>query len=268
MYRWPVAGVYMKNFIRGLFGRFYSVNHSDVLSYQGSWRKGLFHGYGVLQYKYGGVYEGDFKLGVKHGFGIFNSASGFQYTGEWANGEQTGSAKIFYKNGDSYNGLVKNGVRSGFGELFEKSSQRTFKGHWQNGTLTGDVQIASNDWKFSGTFPDQHGRTSGTITYTDGAKFVGELLHFTRHGIGKYTSKSSNLISGCWVNDTSVHYATSTDDQGVQWYGTLENLKPHGFMKVRLPNGKNYDGVWENGSLQRVLSVPKTINAKPVYHIH
>jgi len=48
----------------------------------------------------------------------------------------------------------------------------------------------------------------------------------------------------------------------------LENLKPHGFMKVRLPNGKNYDGVWENGSLQRVLSVPKTINEKPIYRIH
>jgi len=48
MYRRPVAGVYMKNFIRRLLGRFYAVNHSDVLSYKGSWRKGFFHGYGIL----------------------------------------------------------------------------------------------------------------------------------------------------------------------------------------------------------------------------
>ena len=35
MYRRPVAGVYMKNFIRRLLGRFYAVNHSDVLSLSG-----------------------------------------------------------------------------------------------------------------------------------------------------------------------------------------------------------------------------------------
>ncbi len=54
----------MKNFIRRLLGRFYAVNHSDVLTYKGSWRTGLFHGYGVLEYKFGGVNEGNFKLGA------------------------------------------------------------------------------------------------------------------------------------------------------------------------------------------------------------
>ena len=38
MYGRPRAGVYMKNFIRRLFGRFHVVTHSDVLSYKGSWR--------------------------------------------------------------------------------------------------------------------------------------------------------------------------------------------------------------------------------------
>ena len=50
MYGCSAAGVYMEKFIRRLFGRFYIVPYSDVLSYKGSWRKGAFHGYGVLEY--------------------------------------------------------------------------------------------------------------------------------------------------------------------------------------------------------------------------
>ena len=147
MYGRPRAGVYMKNFIRRLFGRFHVVTHSDVLSYKGSWRKGAFHGYGVLEYSNGGLYKGNFRSGVKHGFGVYTSASGFRYEGEWSYSEQTGSAKISYKNGDWYEGAVKNGVRCGLGELSELSSQRIFKGNWQNGSLVGDIHITSSDWK-------------------------------------------------------------------------------------------------------------------------
>jgi hypothetical protein len=52
------------------------------------------------------------------------------------------------------------------------------------------------------------------------------------------------------------------------WYGTLKNLKPEGFMKVRLPNGEKYDGVWLNGQMQRAFSIRNRRNAEPVYHFH
>jgi hypothetical protein len=56
----------MKNLIRRLFGRFYSVSLSDVLTYKGAWRNGALHGYGVLEYRNGGLYRGHFRFGVKH----------------------------------------------------------------------------------------------------------------------------------------------------------------------------------------------------------
>ena len=71
-----------------------------------------------------------------------------------------------------------------------------------------------------------------------------------------------------WLDDTSVQFATSTDCEGIQWYGTLKNLKPEGFMKVRLPNGEKYDGVWLNGQMQRAFSIRNRRNAEPVYHFH
>ncbi|MDA8803176.1 hypothetical protein N9N65_03985 [Amylibacter sp.] len=44
--------------------------------------------------------------------------------------------------------------------------------------------------------------------------------------------------------------------------------KSHGFMKVRLPNGQKYDGVWHNGDLQEAFSIQKNSHDKSVNHIH
>ena len=253
----------MKNLIRYLFGRFYFVKFSKILIYKGSWSKGLFHGYGVLKHNDKSTYQGNFRFGSKHGYGEISSASGFNYTGEWKNGRQTGSAKIFYKNGDCYEGFVKSGIRNGFGKLYEQSSQKSFKGNWENGALIGEVEITSNDWEFVGSIKNKKGRTKGKLTYSDGSIYVGELINFTRHGIGKFTNKSGNKISGFWVDDTNVNFSTSIDADGFQWYGTLRNLKPHGFMKVRLPNGQKYDGVWQNGNLQEAFSIQKKPQNQP-----
>ena len=258
----------MKNFIRRLFGRFYVVTHSEVLSYKGSWRKGAFHGHGVLEYSNGGLYKGDFNSGVKNGFGVYTSASGFRYEGEWSDGEQTGSAKISYKNGDWYEGSVKNGVRCGLGELSELSSQRVFKGNWKNGFLVGDVQITSSDWQYSGILPDQDGHASGSLKYSDGSAYVGDVTNFTRNGNGEFFSPSGKKIVGRWISDMNVEHATTTDSEGIQWYGTFKNLKPEGFMKVRLPNGEKYDGVWNDGQMQRAFSVRNRRNSETVYRFH
>jgi hypothetical protein len=39
-------------------------------------------------------------------------------------------------------------------------------------------------------------------------------------------------------------------------------------MKVQLPNGHKYDGVWLNAQRQRALSVRNRRNAEPVYHFY
>ena len=215
----------MKNLMRYLFGRFYFVKLLKILSYKGSWSKGLFHGYGVLKHNDKSTYLGNFRFGSKHGYGEIISASGFKYSGEWKNGRQTGSAKICYKNGDWYQGFVKNGTRNGFGEFYEKSSQRTFKGNWNNGALTGEVEILSDEWEFIGSLNNQNGRTKGKLTYSDGSVYEGELLKFIRHGIGKFTNKSGNKISGFWVDDTSVNFSTSTDAHGFPMVWITQEFK-------------------------------------------
>ena len=76
------------------------------------------------------------------------------------------------------------------------------------------------------------------------------------------------LIVMLWEGYSCVDHAISTDSEGIQWWGIFRNLKHQGFMKVQLPNGHKYDGVWLNGQLQRALSVRNRRNAEPVYHFH
>ena len=71
---------------------------------------------------------------------------------------------------------------------------------------------------------------------------------------------------GEWSDDMNVDQATATDGEGIKWFGTFKNLKPQGFMKVRLPNGQKYDGVWTDGQMQRAFSVRNRRNAETVYH--
>ena len=35
-------------------------------------------------------------------------------------------------------------------------------------------------------------------------------------------------------------------------------------MKVRLPNGQKYDGVWNNGNLQEAFSIQKKPQNQPI----
>ena len=258
----------MRNLIRRLFGRFYTVRYSEAIIYKGSWRKGLFHGYGVLNYQNGSWYVGSFCNGLRHGFGTYTSSSGYIYEGDWLNGKQTGECHIFYKNGDSYKGAFLDGLKHGEGQLFEKVTDRIFGGNWKHGKLSGDVTVSCDAWQFKGKFPDSDGKTTGELVYKDGSNYKGQLVNFKRRGLGLYVSKLGDKIEGNWLNELNVKRAIKMDSEGIYWKGNLKNLEPEGFMNVKLPNGHEYDGLWEDGSLLRVLSVQNQTKQTSAYHFH
>jgi hypothetical protein len=59
----------MNKIIKYVFGQFYWHQHSDQLTYKGSWKKNCFHGKGQLKYSNGTLFKGHFKNGSKTGFG-------------------------------------------------------------------------------------------------------------------------------------------------------------------------------------------------------
>ena len=112
-------------------------NISQVKSYSGNYKNGLYSGKGRLEFKDGSVYEGQFENNKMHGFG-----------------------KIFFKDGSIYQGNFKNNLRDGTGLSRKKdgSQQRVvyqkgkFKDvftedytiHWKN-TVEGTFEIRAAD---------------------------------------------------------------------------------------------------------------------------
>lgn len=268
LYERSAASSYMKNLVRRLFGRFYWVTYSSALSYKGLWKNGLFEGQGELKYSNGTKFSGTFSNGLKHGKGILVSSSGYRYEGDWVKGKKTGFASIRYKNGDGFEGEVKDGLRHGTGQLHDALSKLSFKGSWHKDIIRGDVNISSASWCFEGPMPNSDGLTRGEMRYSDSSIYLGNLKDFIHHGAGSLRSSSGDCIDGIWVDNLNVHKATKKDKHGVYWKGNLRNLKPQGYMHVKLPNGQEYDGLWENGSMLRALSVKNRTGQVSPYHMH
>ena len=94
-----------------------------------------------------------------------------------------------------------------------------------------------------------HTWANNVVTGSAGSRLLGEVV-----------SEFDSPWAMSFINSDSLFVTTK--------YGTLKNLKPEGFMKVRLPNGEKYDGVWLNGQMQRAFSIRNRRNAEPVYHFH
>ena len=258
----------MNKIIKYVFGQFYWHQQSDQLTYKGSWKKDYFHGKGQLKYSNGTLFKGHFKNGSKTGFGELVSPNGYNYQGDWIGGKKTGCAKIIYKNGDTYNGQVVDGLRQGLGELQIAASGWKFKGTWTKEKISGAVEITTSDWTFKGTMTKIDAPMTGKMLYADKSTYVGELLNFQRNGQGTLTLSSGECISGVWNDNVNVQDATRTDSSGVYWEGSLRNLKPQGIMHIRLPNGQEYDGVWDSGDMLRVLSVHNREREPMPYIVH
>ena len=110
---------------------------SNIKSYSGDYKNGLYHGKGRLEFKDGSVYEGQFEKNSMHGYG-----------------------KIFFKDGSIYQGNFKNNLRDGTGILksTDESQQRLIyqKGkfkeiytedytfHWKN-TVEGTFKVTAEN---------------------------------------------------------------------------------------------------------------------------
>ena len=258
----------MKALLRRLFGRFYWVKHSKSLNYKGAWKNGVFNGPGQLKYANGTTFRGTFSNGLKHGSGVLLSSSGYRYAGDWVKGKKTGFAMISYKNGSYFRGNVLDGLRHGHGEIFDALSKIRFKGVWVKDIIKEEVTITSSQWLFVGPMPDYEGNTKGEMKYPNGSVYQGELKDFMRHGQGILKTDLSETIEGIWSDNVNVQKAEKWDASGAFWKGNLRNLKPQGYMHVKLPNGQHYDGLWENGSMLRVLSVKNQSKAVSPYHMH
>ncbi|CAF3829674.1 unnamed protein product [Rotaria sp. Silwood1] len=128
--------------------------YSDGGRYQGEFRYGKRHGYGVYYYPNkeewagkwlndqtngrgirtfpdGSRYEGEEKNAKKHGYGTYCFPNGDIYDGEWVNDKQNGKGTFIKPEGIQYNGYFRNNLKHGYGKM-KYADGKIKEGYWKD----------------------------------------------------------------------------------------------------------------------------------------
>ncbi|XP_058819772.1 MORN repeat-containing protein 3-like [Topomyia yanbarensis] len=129
------------------------------LLYEGEWKNGLRHGYGIVYRKeldtnlYVKVYVGAWRNGQKHGLGIKYYKDG-KYLGLWEKDQRSGHGFMWFNNGSFYMGEWSRDLFSGSGVFLETNGNRYY-GQFDGGRKHGEGvylhsrtgQIQKGFWK-------------------------------------------------------------------------------------------------------------------------
>ena len=87
---------------------------------------------------------------------------------------------------------------------------------------------------------------TGTYTWKNGDKYVGDWKNNKNHGKGTYIWKSGNKYEGDWVNDKKHGKGTYIWKDGTKYVGDWKNNKKHGFGTYYWNDGDKYVGDFLN----------------------
>lgn len=154
----------------------------DAVSWSGNCVGGLANGKGELEFLKGGkaIWKGDanFVAGKREGRSKMVSADGWTFDGEYRDGQLDGQVIEITSGGDRYEGEYRNGRREGHG-VYQLKDGLKYEGDFKDGQIL-----------------------RGTITFPDGATYVGGLRNNRPHGQGAFTGKLAGgeigTISGTW----------------------------------------------------------------------
>lgn len=220
----------------------------DGAIYDGEFKRGLFHGDGILRWSNGKLYEGTFKNGLRHGHGKSVDAIGNSYEGEYLNGFPEGTGITKYSNGDVYKGEHKYGEFFGQG-IYKTKSGRIYEGEFKNGRANGKGKIVMpkrgvyvgdiKDWKMHG---------EGVLTVKKGkVTYSGEFFEGTQSGKGEIVYRKGSRYKGEIKNWKAQGYGEANLKNGNRYVGEFDNNKYHGKGTMYYKNGNKYTGGYKKG---------------------
>lgn len=196
--------------------------------YEGEFRNGLMHGWGVYVSKKGDRYEGMFENDLRSGPAVLTTTSGERYTGVFVNGIRQGRGSLTLSDGTRYAGEFRNDMINGRGIMFYPDGSK-YAGDFMNGRRHGQGVIRfPNGDIYEGEFRADLRTGKGTYRFTDGSRYVGDFVDGVRHGAGHYFYMDGAEYIGPFKDGRM-------DGEGVRVY----------------PNGQRAKGLWRNGEYLR-----------------
>ncbi len=86
----------------------------------------------------------------------------------------------------------------------------------------------------------------GTLTFSDGDKYEGELKDNKRHGKGTYTFSDGEKYEGEWKDGENHGTGTYTFSNGEKYEGESKDGEEHGTGTYTFSNGDKYEGEWKD----------------------
>jgi hypothetical protein len=141
-----------------------------------------------IQSPNGATFGGDVLQGAPNGWGVFSRPDGTRLEGEWRQG-------VPYR--ISGTAVLPDGtVETGNWDYVKGTGNGSIK--WKNGnTYQGDWKVSSGD---STDVP----QGDGTMTWSDGHKFVGRFYNGEMHGWGTMTQSDGKIVDGLWQHGEFV----------------------------------------------------------------
>ena len=92
-----------------------------------------------------------------------------------------------------------------------------------------------------------------TIHYSNGDKFMGDILNGKKHGRGIYTWANGSEYNGEWYDDRQQGHGSFTYTTGSKYVGEFARGMKHGLGTMMMIGGKRYSGEWEFGKYKGQL---------------
>jgi hypothetical protein len=210
------------------------------LKYEGPWKNGQYHGFGILTIHTGSKYTGEFKNNVYNGQGTFIWADGRKYVGAYINGKRNGQGIMTYADGSNYVGEWKDGLRAGRGIIYMSNGSTASDGLWANDKLVSSEDKTSDASSDSNSKLDQTEQPAQT---TSAAQVAQEALLRRWKDTGFPVSQ----LPLCTINASVKCFGSGKDSNGHEYIGEFDNGYLIGRGIAVYSNGDKYVGEYNKG---------------------
>ncbi len=201
----------------------------------------------VVSFPNGDRYEGEFRNGLMHGWGVYVSKLGDRYEGMFENDLRNGPGTQTTTSGERYTGTYVSGIRHGLGSLTQSDGSR-YAGDFRNDMINGrGVMVYPDGSKYAGDFMNGRKHGKGVIRFPNGDVHEGEFRSDLRTGKGEYRFADGSHYTGDFVDGVRHGQGQYRAADGAQYIGPFRNGRMHGEGVRVYPGGQRVKGLWNEG---------------------
>ncbi len=201
-------------------------DENGVLSYEGSFRAGLYNGTGSAYENGVLVYTGDYAEGLRSGTGKLYTNGNLFYEGQFQADVPSGEGTSYYAGGGiAYRGEFANGVFEGQGTSFSRQGTRMYEGGFSGGLYNGQGSLyLSRRERITAVFSE--GEPEGAVRWLKNGilYYEGEWGSTCAEGFGKIYTQTGNVLyegrvtggtlDGPWLLDLGLDEFRSAMGEG------------------------------------------------------